>query len=148
MASAEVAGVESDFHRVLEHFGDGLGVLGAVTHGDEAYTLDEQHLRSIAVLLHIGFDLPFGVLYEVFASFEPDVLRLAVDDSVGSERCEHLLRVVLENRADYGIVAYLERLESAASAAQDGAYGGDGFGRAVADSGFAFGQGCGLPFYR
>ena len=117
MLTAEGSGIESHLHRVQEHLGDDTGVLGVVTHGYEADSLDQQDLRSMSVAGHIGLDFLFGLLHKILG-IQDDVLALAINDDVRGEGQEDGLRI-LQEAVHEGVPGDLQGLESAAAPGQN-----------------------------
>ena len=123
--------------------GDGNDIFDA--DGNKAYSLDKQHLRSVATLLDIGLDLLFGLLDKILGTFMVDVneLAFAIHDPVWSERFEDGIRslLALYEFADEGVVGDLQGLESAPTAAKESPDGGNRLADAVADGGLSLRDG-------
>ena len=62
MLTAEALRIERYLHRVREHIGDDLCVPGAVSHGDESDSFDEQYLRRVAFPAYESLDFLLGLL--------------------------------------------------------------------------------------
>ncbi len=91
--SAKTLGIERDLHRIGEHIGDDLGVLGVVSHGHKTDTLDQQNLRRVASLAGKSLNSLFRLLQNLLVrhSVNEYVCTLAVHNDVRSERLGDLL---------------------------------------------------------
>ena len=125
MGAAETARVERNLHRIQEDLGDDAGILGAVTHGNQADPLDQQDLGSMAPPSDVGLDLLFGLLHEV-VGIQDDILAFAIDDDVRGERQEHRLRI-LQITVHQRVPGDLQGLEATSTAGKDLPDGRDDF---------------------
>ena len=118
MLSAEALGEERDLHRIGEHIGDDLGVLGVVSHGDEADSLDEQYLRCITLLADESLDLLLRLLQDLFVRFciNEYVGALAVHDDVRRKRLRDHLEVPVDEIIHKGVLGDFQGLEASAGA--------------------------------
>ena len=142
MLPSEGGGVPCDLHRIHENFRHSLGLFGVRTHGDQAYSLDKQHLRRVPTLLDVSLYSLFGLLDKILRTFvvNVDILALAINYTVGSEGFQNSgsLLFALDESAHEGVVGDLESLEPSPITAQYGPYRGDGLADAVADRSVAF----------
>ena len=118
MLSAEALGVERYLHRIGEHIGDDLGVLGVVSHGDEADSLDEQYLRCITLLADESLYLLLRLLQDLFVRFcvNEYVGALAVHDDVRGERLGDHLEVSFNEIIHKGVLRDFQGLEAPSGA--------------------------------
>lgn len=114
--ASERLGDRGDLHHVLVHVQNNVAACGVVADRHQADTLDEQHLRRIAVRCDVLLDLRLGLLEQrlLIGGGEIDVFRLAVDDRVGREGRRNF-RIFAFGRSitlDQRVVADAERLDS------------------------------------
>ena len=120
MLSSETLRIESDLHRIGEHVGDDLRVLEVVSNGHETDTLDEQHLRRVALLGGESLDLLLRLLQNLFIRLcvNEYVGALAVHDDVRCERCGDLLAGSVKEVVHKGVLRDFKCLKSSAGAGE------------------------------
>ena len=118
MLSAEALGEERDLHRIGEHIGDDLSVLGIITYSDESDSLDEQYFRSVTFLADKSLDLLLRLHQDLFLclSVNEYVGALAVHDDVRGERLSDHLEVPVNKIIHKSVLRDFQGLEASAGA--------------------------------
>ena len=135
MRPAEGSGVPGDLDGVQEDIRDDLGVLGAVTGGQQADARDEEYLGRVAAAGDVSLDGLFGGIR--IRTVEQEVFALAIDDAVrGEGRLDSF--PTLHRPLGQGVGSDLDGLEAASGTTQHGAHGGHEVHRLFVDRHISF----------